>query len=207
MARKSTSRTGATKTAVRRPRIRRASALDFPGWVRKWRLGPGMNDRHPEILDWIGSRERLGRSAMAAEMRTLHAEGLYSGFDGSVGPGWVPLLDRLASDLVDLGWDRDLHQVKEKFGTLRFYVGERTTRMAARIRRAERESARTCEDCGKRGTTSAPDQGWMRTLCRACRAGTGRDPVVGRGSSAAPAGPRRAPRRRSRPEPRTPRTR
>ena len=59
-----------------------------------------------------------------------------------------------------------VQQVKEKFGTLRFYCGggESIYRF---ISLAERLSAVTCEDCGKRGT--ANDSGWITTLCVECR--------------------------------------
>jgi hypothetical protein len=68
----------------------------FQAWVERWRIGPGMNDPP-------GSER-------------------YSGVDGTVGEGWINILDRLAEDLVAMGWDRRLDQVKEKFGRLRFYV-------------------------------------------------------------------------------------
>lgn len=123
--------------------------LTFAGWVRKWKLGPGMNDRHPEILGMLRTLERLDPD-FGAQVRALHAEGLYSGYDGVVGPGWLPLLDRLVADLVALGWDRDLHQVKSKFWALRFYIGESTEALDRRIRAAEREALRTCCECGRR---------------------------------------------------------
>jgi hypothetical protein len=141
--------------------------MTFTEWVRKWRVGPGMNDRHPEIRAWIEESVRFGLDPSA---RQLLEEGLYSSFDGRVGPGWIPLLDRLAADLVALGWDRDLHQVKEKFGTLRFYVGQATADMRGRIAEAEAESARTCERCGAPGSTSERGSGWMLTLCERCHA-------------------------------------
>lgn len=148
----------------------RREPLSFAGWVRKWRIGPGMNDRRPEILDWIGTHERMGYAAEAAEMRALRAEGLYSGFDGRVGQGWVPLLDRLAADLVAMGWDRDLHQVKEKFSTLRFYVGRSTRKMTQRIRAAEAESARTCCECGCEVSVDADSPDAVPGWCPRCRA-------------------------------------
>ena len=57
-------------------------------------------------------------------------------------------------------------QVKEKFGTLRFYCGG-TEAIAKYVRLAERLSSVTCEDCGKLG--KANDSGWIRTQCDACR--------------------------------------
>jgi hypothetical protein len=57
-------------------------------------------------------------------------------------------------------------QVKEKFGTLRFYCSG-TDAIDRYIRLAERLSAVTCEDCGRPG--KANDSGWIRTQCDECR--------------------------------------
>jgi hypothetical protein len=86
----------------------------------------------------------------------------------SVGEGWHKLVDELIDDLFELGWDGSLHQIKEKFGGLRFYIGGGDDRIHERIYRAEAESLRTCESCGKPGkpTTS----GWVRTLCESHQA-------------------------------------
>ena len=77
-----------------------------------------------------------------------------------VGPGWVPLLERLIMDLIALGWDRDCHQVKEKFGGLRFYTGPVSEACFQRIREAESESMRTCTVCG--GPADPEKMGWGR---------------------------------------------
>jgi hypothetical protein len=57
-------------------------------------------------------------------------------------------------------------QVKEKFGTLRFYCPS-TGAIQTYIQLAERLSAVTCEECGRPGT--ANDSGWIRTQCEQCR--------------------------------------
>lgn len=116
----------------------------FEAWVKKHQIGPGMND----------DKFNPGSS-------------LYTGFDGAVGEGWVDILDRLATDLIAMGWNRDLHQVKEKFGGLRFYVGESTDEMEQRITKAEEECEKTCENCGQPGTQN--ERGWIKTLCDTCR--------------------------------------
>ena len=38
------------------------------------------------------------------------------------GNGWYPLIKDLITDLIELGWDKQTCQVKEKFGALRFYI-------------------------------------------------------------------------------------
>lgn len=92
----------------------------------------------------------------------------YDGFMGTVGKGWVPILDRLARRLIALGWDRRVAQIKEKFGGLRFYSDSLTSEMHEAVREAEAESFRTCEDCGAPGEHRGG--GWIRTLCDACEA-------------------------------------
>lgn len=145
--------------------------MTFQEWVRKWKIGPGMNDNNPPIRKFVeelaAATGSLSRYAEGSKKSLeLMDEKLYSGFDGTVGPGWIPILDRLAEDLVKMGWDRDLHQVKEKFGTLRFYIGRTTDEMEARINQAENESAVTCEECGK--TATLKGTGWVVTNCDDC---------------------------------------
>lgn len=77
--------------------------------------------------------------------------------------GWYPLTVDLIRDLLEMGWDGELHQAKEKFGGLRFYIGEGSSEIYQRITAAERLSHETCEDCGAPGV--ARRGGWIRTLC------------------------------------------
>jgi hypothetical protein len=59
-------------------------------------------------------------------------------------------------------------QVKEKFGTLRFYMdGNTTPEMEKLIAEAEAKSEITCEDCGGSGRCRSIG-GWMTTICDAC---------------------------------------
>lgn len=60
-------------------------------------------------------------------------------------------------------------QVKEKYGTLRFYLSSGTDEMFRIASEAERKSMTVCEDCGKRGTLRTG--GWIRTLCTNCYKG------------------------------------
>jgi len=77
------------------------------------------------------------------------------------GDGWFHLLFMLCSGLQNLlaevpfemRWDYRAEQVKEKFGTLRFYLGRyQTLDMLRLIGLAERASATTCDVCGEPGT-------------------------------------------------------
>lgn len=83
-----------------------------------------------------------------------------------VGSGWGGVIERLIADLQDLGWNGEIHQVKEKFGALRFYVGPANDAIYARIVRAENESMKVCERCGNPGAQRSG--GWIKTLCDPC---------------------------------------
>jgi hypothetical protein len=89
-------------------------------------------------------------------------------FGCECGDGWFDILDALCFRLTQLDSDKELRamQVKEKFGTLRFYTTGSSDTADALIDFAEDMSARTCEDCGDKGR--ARDGGWIRTLCDRC---------------------------------------
>jgi hypothetical protein len=82
----------------------------------------------------------------------------------SVGYGWYPLIKDLISDLIELGWNKEVCQVKEKFGGLRFYINDATDEVHNRIREAENLSYKTCEICGEEGELRT-DIGWYTTYC------------------------------------------
>ena len=81
-----------------------------------------------------------------------------------VGLGWFPLIKDLITDLIELGWNKEVCQVKEKFGGLRFYINAATSEAHKRISQAEIESMNICEVTGKPGKLRT-DIGWYRTLC------------------------------------------
>ncbi len=83
--------------------------------------------------------------------------------------GWANLLDKLIDDLLKLGWDGHVHQVKEKFGGLRFYIGFGNDAIFDRISKAEDDSFKICEVCGKKALKPRAWSGWwIQTLCRKC---------------------------------------
>jgi hypothetical protein len=164
---------GGRETTSRRERWEeklRRQAEPTAAWARRWNVLPGGLGNHPGVAT-------------------------YSGYAGYVRKGWIPILDRLAEDLVALGWNpRVLDQVKQKFGGLRFYIRGRVVvdmhggdglqtidlytekgafgeAIAHRIAEAEKESLKTCEECGASGARPAPvggERGWIETLCPRC---------------------------------------
>lgn len=103
----------------------------------------------------------------------------YGGF--SVGRGWWPILQALCANIQShTDWWNKNHekhpiveqvvvaQIKEKFGTLRFYYDGGDDQISGMVRMAEAWADRSCEECGAPGT--AGGQGWIRTLCPVHRA-------------------------------------
>lgn len=87
------------------------------------------------------------------------------------GDGWMDLIYRLSqaisTHIGSAGLDVVATQVKEKFGTLRFYVDGGDEEVFRLIDSAEQESATICESCGAPGTLTM--KGWCSTLCESCR--------------------------------------
>lgn len=91
--------------------------------------------------------------------------------------GWYPLITQLHAELCTLDPKYVVHQVKEKFGALRFYAESHTSddgvrdQFYAHIAAAEQHSARTCERCSAPGELCVSTRGqwhWYKTLCPAC---------------------------------------
>lgn len=101
-------------------------------------------------------------------MKERFAEGWWPVLD--VGEGWRELLENLHQELIEVAPDYQLHQVKEKFGGLRFYFDANIKNDAA-IERAqdivdkyEDLSWKVCEITGKPGKVVSRD-GWRKVLC------------------------------------------
>lgn len=91
----------------------------------------------------------------------------------SVDRGWYPILARLDAQLAALDPDYEVHQVKEKFGGLRYYAHTEVEDEAAHeqfrhlVLLAEGEAGRTCERCGRPGRAHICRTN-LRTLCPSC---------------------------------------
>jgi len=91
------------------------------------------------------------------------------------GDGWFYLLHKLCTDIEkeckrlgveDKDWPL-ASQVKQKFGSLRFYMYTAPTSVWDMISTAESESQNVCETCGQKGE-SVDKGGWINTSCKAC---------------------------------------
>jgi hypothetical protein len=99
------------------------------------------------------------------------------------GDGWFNILDQLMSNIQHhIDWNNQnfdkgytqykqvaqvtLDQVKEKFGTLRFYYTGGDDIIDGMVRMAESMSGCTCEECGNIGKSRGG--GWIHTYCESC---------------------------------------
>lgn len=104
------------------------------------------------------------------------------------GDGWFNILNQLCSNIQShINWNNSrrekllkdnphnitvpdavdqvvAEQIKEKFGTLRFYYKGGDEYISGLVAMAESMSGVTCEECGTPGSTSGP--GWISTLCK-----------------------------------------
>ena len=89
------------------------------------------------------------------------------------GDGWFQILNQLMGNIQNhIDWQNrekevvrqvTLDQVKEKFGTLRFYYSGGDDTIRGMVSMAESMSSVTCEECGKTGTSTSG--GWIKTVC------------------------------------------
>ena len=93
------------------------------------------------------------------------------------GDGWYQIIDSLCGNIQNhVDWQTKqgktvpqvvATQVKEKFGTLRFYYNGGDDVIDGMVRMAESWSAVACEECGAPGTQNS--RGWIKTLCETHR--------------------------------------
>lgn len=129
---------------------------------------------------------------LASKYPELVGKSRFGGF--CVGEGWFNIIDRLcgmiyhqvkqhnedveyrlahvkrdpeasySEDLITK-WDMPaIRQVKEKFGTLRFYMDTNLKQFRHYVEFAEAMSGVTCEECGNPGTYRN-DTGWIHVMC------------------------------------------
>ncbi len=93
------------------------------------------------------------------------------------GDGWFNILNQLMGNIQHhIDWKNKngevvhqvtLNQVKEKFGSLRFYYTGGDNYIDGMVTMAESMSGVTCEECGLPGTQT--QGGWIKTACAAHR--------------------------------------
>lgn len=102
----------------------------------------------------------------------------YFGFE--CGDGWFDLIELLCRNIqhhIDWGVENlpedkkeefqvTAAQVKEKFGSLRWYYNGGDEHIRGMVQMAESMSNKICENCGDKATVKT--KGWIRNLCQPC---------------------------------------
>lgn len=97
--------------------------------------------------------------------------GKYGGF--AVGAGWWPIIAALCRNIQSyIDWKTKqgnpvpqvvVEQIKEKFGSLRFYYQGGDEQIHGMVRMAESWADASCEECGAPGKRTSG--GWIKNLC------------------------------------------
>lgn len=82
--------------------------------------------------------------------------------------GWLELIAELIQELVDAGWTRQICQIKEKFGGLRFYADGLPVNGLEILSKYEKHALETCELCGSTEKVKLCGRRWWKTLCIDC---------------------------------------
>lgn len=96
---------------------------------------------------------------------------MHFGFE--CGPGWYKIIEKLTDDINAIIQRDKLENfyattVKEKYGTLRYYMSIETDEMSDLIEKAEDETEITCEVCGNPGQMSRNGY-WLAVRCNECQ--------------------------------------
>lgn len=103
-----------------------------------------------------------------------------------IGKGWYKIVDELCENLewirINTGIKIIAEQVKEKYGSLRFYTREEYPTTMSKdnakrwgkiitnfITKAEDQTEVTCESCGVFISGSITEGGWVYALCEKCK--------------------------------------
>jgi hypothetical protein len=97
-------------------------------------------------------------------------------FGFECGNGWFQLVYDLSKQISEICPRVKAAQVKEKFGTLRFYIDgvqmDKADSVYGLIEKAELKSGTICELCGDDKTSkckTSKGSHWVKTLCAECR--------------------------------------
>lgn len=101
--------------------------------------------------------------------------GVTTDIDGTIPVGWEHIVEEFVQRAITLKtWNKNLGQVKEKFGGLRIYYDEPTDRteglkMYEWLEDAEEKSDNTCQECASTNSVMCRDiNGLICTLCKEC---------------------------------------
>lgn len=126
--------------------------------------------KHIELSEKICNARDTNNSGLIASLQEekTKVEPFYPiAFGLECNDGWYDLLDELMGKIQELDKDKIVlvHQVKEKFGGLRFDISSGTDIIFNIIHDYEDKSYNICEVCGKLGKLCTTGH-WLKTVCK-----------------------------------------
>ena len=137
---------------------------------------PEEKEKRVEAFEELRSiEEEVEKNPETTWQEELNNKRKSEGYYGCIAPdGWKEIVLKADEMLSYIDPDYKIAQIKEKFGTLRYYFDSKyrynTTQgeiMNAITVWAERRSETTCESCGKWGELR-DERYWIVTLCDTC---------------------------------------
>jgi hypothetical protein len=120
------------------------------------------------IIKGIGKKTMTSWSEIIAECPKLYRNGM----NFECGIGWANIINDLSLKIEDILNKKPSEnrifaiQVKEKYGTLRFYMSKDTEEIIDLITDAEALSSQTCESCG--APAKMRGARWVEVKCDQC---------------------------------------
>jgi hypothetical protein len=116
-------------------------------------------------------KSALEYNEMISDAKAGNWEKFDNYWTGSVNPEYIAAMRNQISETSPRKVSEEIPQVvvtqvKEKFGTLRFYYNGGNDYVDGMVRMAESMSGCTCEQCGAPGTQIG--SGWISTRCEGC---------------------------------------
>ena len=122
------------------------------------------------MINWIPAKE--GQGNYLSSLERFIPKWPYELFGIECREGWKhlyqPLIDYVKEYNKTHEEKMEIHQIKEKFGGLRFYTNFCDDKLRDMIRDAEEKSFNTCEDCGKHIDKPITENHWIYAECEDC---------------------------------------
>ncbi|MFK7903555.1 MAG: hypothetical protein AB8B69_00445 [Chitinophagales bacterium] len=149
-----------------KPKIYTQEELDKLAIINRKEVEIAFNNYYQKLFE---GKEFINKNALSLEEFTINDEinqydifklAELNGIKVQTGAGWYDLVIELMQELNQLGWNKQVGSIKEKFGELRFYAD---TPHHDVIEKYTERSKKICEKCGKPGELRI--EVWWITLC------------------------------------------
>lgn len=134
-----------------------------------------MDEKRKKFLKMVEEykkKREAEKAEMAANPEKFKPKWPYELFGIECREGWKhlyqPLIDYVEEYNKTHKEKMEIHQIKEKFGGLRFYTNFCDEKLRDMIRYAEAKSYNTCEVCGKHIDKPITENYWIYAECEDC---------------------------------------